>query len=110
MINSVNESIRRHLINTADKALKQFKQYEGYHDDFDLVMVKKDLKFKSGSIPAGTITLGKIENKSYGKFATGWQIELVDFKDMNGSPNHCLTTSEFNSHEDFEILQTARNY
>jgi hypothetical protein len=77
-----NQAIKQALLDEVNRIHIGMKQYQGYFDNWELVMTKETLQFGSGSIPAGSLTLGSVGRDSVFPFET--QIRLVRFTEYQG--------------------------
>ena len=88
-----NEIVLRLLIAEADKRQAEYPQYKGQYDNFQLVAITGEMNCRSGSIPAGTITIGRAEDRVERPHrAIG--VEIVHFTNFDGKPVvwDCITT------------------
>jgi hypothetical protein len=56
----MNNKIRDYLLVSANEAMKDYPQYEGFYDNYRLAITKKEVRFKSCTIPTGTVLLAEL--------------------------------------------------
>ena len=61
----MNQFVRQALLAWINERHEPYPQYRGYFDTWNLVLVKHEIHFKSGTMPANLVTLGRLIGRNW---------------------------------------------